>query len=862
MFSLRHLARFCFAGLRRWWRPGRWVGLALVSCLLGLWLSPALAHGPAGNRPGIEMIDLTAQATLPQGQHLYEAGRYLEAISVLEQVANTTSDSAEAVLALRNLALVHRQLGQWQAAEQAIQRGSQRLPEVALGEASLAASLLEVQGSLALDQGQAEAAIGYWQEAAQRYTDLGQPRAASQAQINQAQARQQLGFHRSVVMALEPIVLAMADQPPSLNQAVALRTLGDSLVQVGSLTAAETALTQSLAIAQVLPNPAAVGAAALSLGNLTLVQGDITAAEAYLAQATAADVPLSTQMQAHLSRLQQAVQTRQVAQAQALWPTVLTSLDALPPSQPHRLARIALAQTLIDLGVAQNPTPRQIADMLAVAVQTSREARDGRTESFALGTLGHLYETQGQWQEAQALTQEAQAQAQGIDAKDSLYRWEGQLGRIFKAQGKADQAISAYSHAVNTLQRLRTDLVAVNSTLQFSFQDTIEPIHRDLVSLLLDPSRDSSPQDLETARQTMESLQLAELDNFFREACLNAAAVDIDQLDQRAAILYPIILADRLEIIVSLPQQPLSHYSSPVVAAQLSQTIEQLQQALVLRVGRQHLAPAQQLYDWMIDPIAATLATTEVDTLVFVLDGQLRNIPMAVLYDGQQFLIEKYNLALTPGLQLVDPKPLKPQTLRVLTAGLSESRQGFSSLPNVVSEVEEIQSIVPTTLLLNDAFTVDSFEGRMEVESVPIIHMATHGKFSSSNEETFVLTWDDRLNITGLNNLLQVAELNQDGPVELLVLSACQTATGDRQAALGMAGMAVRSGARSTIATLWQVNDEATAILMSDLYRQLATRTHTKAEALRHAQLTVLREPKFREHPFFWAPYVLLGNWL
>jgi CHAT domain-containing protein len=850
--------------LRRW----RWGLMVLASCLLCLLLTPAwapaFAQGPGPHPAGDSPLGHLAQATLTQGQHLYEAGRYPEAIPVLEQVANTTADPAEAVLALRNLALVQRQLGQWQAAEQSIQQGFDRLqgdPTLATGKA-LTASLLAVQGSVALDQGQAEAAIAHWQEAAQLYGDLGQPEAATQAQINQAQALQQLGFHRQVVTTLQPTVTALADQPASLNQAVALRTLGDSLVQVGSLTAAKTALSQSLAIAQALPNPAAVGAAALSLGNLSLTQGNTAAAEVYFDQAAAPGMPPSTQMQAQLSRLQHYSQTGQGAQGQRLWADLLAHLDSLPPSQPHRLARITLAQALIDLGVAQNPTPRQIADILAVAVQESQVARDSRTESFALGTLGTLYETHQQWEAARSLTQSALTLAEAIDAKDSLYRWEGQLGRIYKAQGQDDQAIAAYQDAIGTLKRLRTDLVAVNPAVQVSFQKTVEPIHRDLVSLLLSPNRSSTSGDLEAARQTIESLQLAELDNFFREACLSAASVDIDQLDQRAAVLYPIILADRLEVIVSLPHQALRHYASSVPAAQLSQTIKQLQQALVLRVGRQHLAPAQQIYNWVLAPAAADLAASGVDTLVFVLDGALRNIPMGALYDGKQFLIEQYNLALTPGLQLIDPKPIDAQRLRVLTAGISESRQGFSSLPNVISEVQEIQETVPASVLLNDDFTVQAFEKRLTFESSPIVHMATHGKFSSSNDDTFVLTWDDRLDITALSNLLQVSEFNQAGPVELLVLSACETATGDQQAALGMAGMAVRSGARSTIATLWPVNDEATAMLMSELYTGLATQTMTKAEALRNAQLKVLKEPKFRQHPFFWAPYVLLGNWL
>lgn len=847
-------------------RLPRWLCYGIVVLITGLlcvMLPPALASDSAAVFPMLTS-PLIAQATLQQGQQLYEAGRYREAIPVLERVAGTATDPAEAVVAWRNLALVQLHLGQWRAAENSLQRGFERLEgSLALANGrSLTASLLEVQGSVALDQGQAQAAIAAWEEATAIYTALNQPLAATQTRVNQAQALQQLGFHRQVVSTLQPLVADLEVQPSSLTQAVALRTLGDSLVQVGSLTEAGAVLAQSLAVAHALPNPAAAGAAAVSLGNLALAQDNPTAAQKYFAQTTTAGVPASVQVQAQLNRLRAYRQTGQIAAAQRLWPDILTTLNTLPPSQPHRFARINLAQTLIDLGVQQNPAPRQIADILAVAVRDAQAANDPRTESFAMGTLGHLYETQQQWEDARSVTQSALTLAQDINAKDVLYRWEGQLGRIYKAQGKDDKAIAAYTDAIDTLKLLRTDLVAVNPAVQVSFQETVEPIHRDLVSLLLSPNRNSTPGDLEAARQTIESLQLAELDNFFREACLSAAAVDIDQLDQRAAVVYPVILADRLEVIVSLPHQALRHYVSAVPAAQLEQTIEQLQRALVLRVGRQHLAPAQQIYDWVIRPAAADLMASGVDTLVFVLDGELRNIPMAALYNGSEFLLEQYSIALAPGLQLIDPKPIEAQALRVLTAGISESRQGFSSLPNVVGEVQEIQDTVPTTVLLNGDFTVKSFESRLTFESTPIVHMATHGKFSSNNAETFVLTWDDRLDITALNNLLQISELNQAGPVELLVLSACQTATGDKQAALGMAGMAVRSGARSTIATLWQVNDEATAILMSELYTDLATQTMTKAEALRNAQLRVLKEPKFRQHPFFWAPYVLLGNWL
>ncbi|MEM8603868.1 MAG: CHAT domain-containing protein [Cyanobacteria bacterium P01_H01_bin.121] len=836
--------------------------LAIFSCLLGLLLQPTQAvssdASPSSN------AQIVAQATLEQGQQLYNQGQLEEAIQVLQQVTNTAPSPTEEVTAWRNLALVYQQLGKWDDAERAIAAAQSLLNTTSLPNQNLLlAQVLDVQGGLQLEQGQGEAAIVTWQQSWEIYTQLDYATQAVQAQVNQAQAMQRLGFHRQAIATLVPVVEALSTQPDSLTEAVAQRTLGDSLLQAGNLTEAQAILESSQAIAQALSNSDAVSATALSLGNLKAAQGETEAALAFYAEANTATAPKLVQVQAQLNQLDLFTKTAQLSQAQGLWPTILNTLNTLALSQTTLFAKINLAQTLIELPVTTNPTPRQIADLLAMTIQQAQTLGDRRSESFATGTLGHHYETQAQWSEAADLSQSALALAQEINASDITYRWQWQLGRLYRAEKQTEKAIAAYSDAVTTLQRLRTDLVAINPAVQVSFQNNVEPIHRELVALLLDPNRSITSTDLEKARTTIEALQLAELDNFFREACLDAAAIDIDQLDQRAAVVYPVILSDRLEVIVSLPNRPLQHYTSPISATDLDEAIEQFQRLLVLRIGRQYLPFAEQLYDWLMQPAAADLAASEIDTLVFVLDGELRNIPMAALYDGSQFLLEKYNLALTPGLQLVNPQPLQGQALRVVTAGLSEARQGFSALPNVVKEVQQIQETVPTAaVLLNDEFTSQALESSLNFEGAPIVHLASHGKFSSSSEETFVLTWDDRLNAITLNSLLQTSELNQNGPIQLLVLSACQTATGDKQAALGLAGMAVRSGARSTIATLWQVNDAATAALMTELYSNLTDQQMTKAEALRQAQLSVLNNPQFRQHPFFWAPYVLVGNWL
>ncbi|HEY9652893.1 MAG TPA: CHAT domain-containing protein, partial [Coleofasciculaceae cyanobacterium] len=269
----------------------------------------------------------------------------------------------------------------------------------------------------------------------------------------------------------------------------------------------------------------------------------------------------------------------------------------------------------------------------------------------------------------------------------------------------------------------------------------------------------------------------------------------------------------------------------------------------------------QKLYDWLIRPVESELVASEIKTLVFALDGSLKNIPMVALHDGQQYLLEKYSIALTPSLQLLEPRPLAREQIKVLVGGLSEARQGFPSLPGVEFEVQQLQSEIPTQVLFNQQFTSTALQNQVKAAPFPIVHLATHGQFSSNAEETFILAWDKTINVKQLGGLLQTKEQIHRQPIELLVLSACQTAAGDKRAALGLAGVAVRSGARSTLATLWPVDDHSTSVFMIEFYQALTQPQVTKAQALRHAQLTLFKQPRFK-HPFFWAPFVLVGNWL
>ena len=129
----------------------------------------------------------------------------------------------------------------------------------------------------------------------------------------------------------------------------------------------------------------------------------------------------------------------------------------------------------------------------------------------------------------------------------------------------------------------------------------------------------------------------------------------------------------------------------------------------------------------------------------------------------------------------------------------------------MVRESNQIASSLSAKVYLNERFTQQNLQETIQFKNYPLVHLATHGQFSSKLNDTFLLTWDDRLTIEGLRNLLRTRSEPRNQPIELLVLSACETAEGDLRATLGLAGMAVRSGARSTLATLWSVNDNSTA---------------------------------------------------
>ncbi|MBE8967855.1 CHAT domain-containing protein [Nostocales cyanobacterium LEGE 12452] len=813
------------------------------------------------------------QYLLQQGKVLYEAGQFAEAVKVLQQAVKSfgsQGNELQQAVALSNLALAYQKLGNLPLAQQAITDSLKLLEKSSPGQnLQVLAPILDIQGSIQLDLGQAEQALNTWQRAEASYKQLGDQNGIIRDRINQAQAWQVLGFYRQGLRILTKLQHQLQSKPDSVSKAVELRAFGNALQLAGDLDQSRRILKQSLSIAQKLDSPQDVSAALFSLGNTAQGQQDFKGAIEFYQQAAAIAPNQISKVQAQVNQLNLLVNTGQTAAVQTLLPQIQTQLAQLPASVKTIYAQINLAQSLMKFGT----TPEAIAQICARALQQAQDLADKRAESFALGTLGSVYEQTKQWSIAQNLTKQALFVAETINAPDIAYLWHWQLGRLLKQQGEIESAIASYDTAIGELQTLRSDLVVMNRNVQFSFKESVEPVYRESVELLLQfQQTHPSELTLDKARQRIEALQLAELDDFFREACINAKTVLLDTVVDKdnptAAIIYPIILPTQLQVIVKIPQQPLRNYTVNKSQNEVEGTIKQLREYLLEPDRNEEVqALSQEVYGWLIKEIESDLKDSGVKTLVFVLDGILRNVPMAILYDGQQYLVEKYAVALSLGLQLLELKPLTQTKLNVLAAGLVQPPQGFQQqfppLPEIKLEFDSIsQAIASTTQLLNQDFNSKNLESKVNSLPFNVLHLATHGQFSSNVENTFILADDGPINVTEFDSLLRRRDQTRSEALEMLVLSACQTATGDNRATLGLAGASVKAGARSTLASLWHINDKSTAILIGEFYRELVKTKVTKAEALRRAQVKLLKDYPNYSRPGYWAPYVLVGNWL
>ena len=584
------------------------------------------------------------------------------------------------------------------------------------------------------------------------------------------------------------------------------------------------------------------------------------------------------------------------------------ALQAIQTSQSDSYSQVLGLITISQI-IQQIQTRYPSLTLIAYqALKTAREKAyrldNALAKTFANGYMGALYEQAKRYQEALLLTRQAVFFAQHTREKPLMYLWQWQTARILKAQGQNSQAIAAYQQAITHLRSVRTKLVSMGYfKIVKSFREEIAPVYFELADLLLQeatsaPTERQGEQLLQQAIKTIEFFKEAELQNYFQNECANIGVTECTHLDElldaQTAVLYPIPLSDRLELLL--------HRADGLVQVTVNVSDKTLRKQIlsVLSLLRRHpyyqdfdrggsdnqfeasctpgvdipvdkiakpspafLKQAQTLHSWLIEPLLPHLH--QINTLIIVPDGALRTIPFAALHDGQQFLIQQYALAITPGLCLSQPEPLGQKEKTILLGGLSEAVQGFSSLPCAKSELEMIQNLFETTdkpLLLNRQFTIPTLQSELAQKGHSIVHIASHGQFSGNLDKTFILTYDDKLSLNKLEQMMRLATI-KGKPVELLTLSACETAVGDDRAALGLAGVALKAGVKSALASLWKVDDIATQAIIIEFYRQLQHNAMSKVKALQKAQTMMLTDKRYaaHQHPYFWSAFLLIGNW-
>jgi len=733
---------------------------------------------------------------------------------------------------------------------------------------------LMTQGLQAYQRGSFDQALAAWKQAADLYERDGKIDKQSRALAQAAQASESLGQVSQALQQLE-LALTLAQQTGDRARiAAVMESLGRTYLTARKPDAAVQYLTQALAMAQADEDRRLIAAIHNDLGIAHVAQQhDAEALAAFTTSAqeahAAGDRPLA--VRAHINAARMALKLNQPDHARNWLDLAFVALQNFEPSHDKAMNLIQVGlgyqQLRASMPAMDAPLLLRAAGVLLEATTVAEQVGDARTRSYADGYLGHLYETEHRYDEALQLTRSAVFSAQSANAPESLFRWQWQLGRLLAATGKLDEAIASYGHATTTLRPIRMEVAAAWGNDSFAGEDSVRALFFELADLLLHRASltgdaQGAEQYLRRARDAIETYKAAELRDYFRDDCVDTLQARITKLDQLAAgtaVVYPIVFADRLELLVSLPNG-LKRLSIPVSSATLTQEVRAFRKTVEKRTTREYLPHAQQLYDWLIRPLEPDLASFRIDTLVFIPDGPLRTVPMAALHDGRQFLIEKFAVATTPGLNLTDPKPIDRDKVRLLSSGLTRAVQGFPSLPFVEDEINAIRTLYQGDQLLNADFSTPRLEQELKDHPYGILHIATHGWFASDTTQSYLLTYNGKLTINELDRLIGLFRYRKD-PLELLTLSACQTGIGDDRSALGLAGVAIKAGARSALATLWFINDEASATLVSEFYRQLRNPTHSKAQALQQAQQKLLADRVY-EHPAYWSPFLLLNNWL
>jgi CHAT domain-containing protein len=828
-----------------------------------------------------------------EGIDAYQAGNYQEAVKIWKKALSASSEPQEKQIILENLATAYQKLNQNEQVFETLEK----LEKYAIktGNKGKLSQILTQKAQIYLNIGQPQTAIALLcastdEKTCQPNTALAISRQIEDTSIERsalgilAEAYRFSGKYDQSIQTLETALsLPSTEAQTSLKQ-----SLGNSYTARGQLSQlrAKSAEKQDHNRSNTFQKQA--------------ISDYQQATKNFRANLNGSEDPLTKlENLLNLIRLSYYSQNFQIISPQQRQNDLQQALILLPMVPQNvttvyasiDLASLPAFSLALSTPLIQCPTQWQLSDyqrlsILDNALTIAKNLNNPRVESFALGAIGHFYECLGRTKEALTLTQKAILVAnQDLNTKDGLYLLEWQKGRIFQAKGQFNLAVNAYQNAYNTLENIRSDLLTTEKDVQLDFRDSIEPIYRQLAQLKLQLADSQSlssiqqKQELKEVLKIIDHLRLAELQNHLGNDCFLRIDAPVSQpisAFPQTAIINSLMFQEKTAIIIILPDQSIKIHWIKQNKANIIENIAQFRQSILdgfLTLGDYDTSLSETLYSQIIRPFETDLQEYDVKNLVFIQDSPFRPIPMAALHDGKQFLIEKYAVSTTPSLSLTFLQKRTLSDNKTLILGVTEESQIdgqiFPSLDNIPLEIATISQQFPNhQLLVNQQFNPQTLTQTLDNADYSIIHIATHAQFGTIPDDTFLVAGNnDKIALKSLENTLRLLESGSNS-VELLTLTACETAEGDERSALGLAGVAIQAGVQSAIASLWPVSDQSTLQLILAFYDNLINSGVNKAEALREAQIQLIQaqsNPDINNqysHPVYWSSFILIGNWL
>jgi CHAT domain-containing protein/Tfp pilus assembly protein PilF len=765
--------------------------------------------------------------------------------------------------ALGNLGNAYNSLGQYPKAIEFYQQSLVIEKEISdrRGEGSLLGNLGVAYRSL----GQYQKAIEFLQQALAIFRQIGDRNGEGDALINLGSTYNNLAQYQRAIELYQQALAIKKEIGDRNGEGISLGNLGNAYKSLGQYPKAIEFYQQALAIEREISDRNGEGNSLANLGNTYSSLG---------------------QDQKAIELLQQA----------------LAIFKQLGDREGEGSALINLGNAYNNLGQYKKTIPFH---QQALAIFKQIGDRNGEGISFT--NLGSAYNNLGQYQKAIEFYQQALAIFKQVGDRENEGSSLNYLGNTLNTLRHTALSIFFLKQSVNVRETIRQDIRELSRQDQQSYTKTIANGYRTLANLLLKQGR------VTEALQVLDLLKIQELEDYLKnvkgndrtaqgiqllapeqainsqlsttssdrlpelnrqlasqiqqlpKSAVNKVPEYLQKLPQGAVLIYPLILDDRLELIVFSPNTIPINRTVPIKKANLEKLITDFRSDLQDPTSQDVRTSSKKLYDLLIKPIAADLKQANATTILYAPDGILRYIPLAALYDGNQWLVEQYRINNLIAYSLFDADSNPHSNLNIFAGAFgSEPRSGFSGLPATIPEVNHIStSFSHTTQLIGQDFTAASTKAKVAGQA--IVHLATHAEFNSDSPFNSFVLFGDGSKVT-------LAEINewQLKDTDLVILSACRTGVGslgNGTEILGFGYQVQRAGAKAAIASLWTVSDGGTQKLMEAFYGSLKKGNVSLSTSLQEAQLNMIRKPVKQgeinfNHPYFWSAFVLIGNGL